>query len=240
MHYLKLYWIPVLQLKFTVYPIEKATSIHIINPQNPGRLLCIFLCDQLWNTHKWQPLSESNSTKNRPCQDPVRFQNFVIVMINQKLGMTRIWMQKKAGSHDWQAKLAERQILRTLLCICSCHLLSNFRFQQFKPQDVKFVIVLQNLYELWAVGLAFGGKPEAVLNTRRIAWNKPLGILLNMQCFSRLLIGRLLLWWFNRNAIHNRVCFKHSLLHACFRGNQILKWEGWSRYLCRARWTSWV
>ena len=126
--------------------------------------------------------------------------------------MTRIWMQKRAGSHDWQEKSAERKSLRTLLCICGCHLLSNFRFQQFKPQDVKFVIVLKNLYELWAVGLAFGRKLEALLNTGRIAWNKPLGILLNMQCFSRLLIGRLLLWWFNRNAIHNRFCFKHSLL----------------------------
>ena len=41
--------------------------------------------------------SASNSEKNRACQDPIRFQNFVIVMINRETGHDQDFDVKRGG-----------------------------------------------------------------------------------------------------------------------------------------------
>ena len=41
--------------------------------------------------------SESNSAKNRACQEPIRFKNFIIVMINREAGLDQDLDVQKGG-----------------------------------------------------------------------------------------------------------------------------------------------
>ena len=90
----------------------------------------------------------SNSAKGRACQDTIRFQNFVIVIINRETGREQdLDLKSNRIAGLTRKKLADRRDLRTLLHIFGCCLVSSFGFRAFiKLQDVQFVIVSQNVY----------------------------------------------------------------------------------------------